>query len=76
MTKINIKSAIIKLPNLPGLFTINRAGKGASGRMVYELIRATPGRYSIRDDFYIYVYSNGKVLYTGSDNMKNIMKIW
>ena len=22
------------------------------------------------------VFSNGKVLYTGSDNMKNIMKIW
>lgn len=75
-TRINIKSYYIKLPNLPGHFVINRAGKGASGKMVYELIRGDGGKYSIRDGFYIYVNSNGKVLYKGHNNLKNILKIY
>ena len=53
MTKINIKSNNIKFLGTREPLKVNRAGKGRSGKMIYELVSAVPSKYStMRDDFF------------------------
>lgn len=77
MTKINIKSNNIKFLGTREPLKVNRAGKGRSGKMIYELVSAVPSKYSImRDDYFIYVYSNGRVLHTGFEHFVNVRYNW
>lgn len=69
MTKININSRDIKIRGYSGIFQVRRAVKAASGKMIYELVRDN-STYENYDEFFLYVYSNGKVQKTGFTDSK------
>lgn len=73
MTKINVNSRDIKIRGFSGIFQVQQAVKAVSGKMIYELVRDN-ATYEKYDAFFLYTYSDGKIIETGFKDSKGKLK--